>query len=598
MLLRKVLALAIAVMSLPVIPCAQAEELFKGTYDMSEVKPDAENGVVFEQEVPDGDYTVTVTTGGNSETNANVYINGGERVRAYTLAAGEVQENEQPVVPLDGKITVQVKGTNPNVTEIEIEQLPNRTEKGEKPTIYIAGDSTAQTYDHKSVYPQTGWGQVFAEYFTDDIIIENRSMGGRSLKSYNNDGRLDRILTEMHPGDYVFIQFGINDGAVNKPERYISVEDYKVLLTEKYIGEIRKRGGIPVLLTATAAAWYDEEKGEFMESRQDYAVPTKEVAAETGAILLDVNDSMTVVWNEMANRNRAEKVFDCYFICEPLESKAYPAGTDDHTHLNEKGADAVAMLVAYMALGALPELDEYFKYYEEFSDISGHWGEGSIIIAQNMGVVDGVGDGKFEPDRSVTRAEYLKMIMEMCKNSGHAYREGECLDATNDDWYCYYLQSALDKDLIPETMIEDCKKEAVTKVLAEATEEKEAVTIDINVYSGKFNGNTAITREEMAALTMNCVSYQLKNDTEHGGLSEREDGGALVDIDDVSPEYKNAVEAAFNYLIISGNDENMFLPKSNLTRAEAATVMRNIYGSMLFYSAEKLVEETGFGTGR
>ena len=52
-------------------------------------------------------------------------------------------------------------------------------------------------------------------------------MGGRSSKSYDNDGRLDRILTEMHPGDYVFIQFGINDGAENKPERYISVEDYK-----------------------------------------------------------------------------------------------------------------------------------------------------------------------------------------------------------------------------------------------------------------------------------------------------------------------------------------------------------------------------------
>ena len=90
--------------------------------------------------MPDGDYTVTVTTGGKTETNANIYINGGERVRAYTLEAGKTQENEQPVVPKDGKITVQVKGDNPNVTEIDIEQLPTR-EKAEKPTIYIAGDS-------------------------------------------------------------------------------------------------------------------------------------------------------------------------------------------------------------------------------------------------------------------------------------------------------------------------------------------------------------------------------------------------------------------------------------------------------------------------
>ena len=76
------------------------------------------------------------------------------------------------------------------MTEIDIEQLPTR-EKAEKPTIYIAGDSTAQTYNYTKVYPQTGWGQVFADYFNDDIIIENRAMGGRSSKSYDNDGQRD-----------------------------------------------------------------------------------------------------------------------------------------------------------------------------------------------------------------------------------------------------------------------------------------------------------------------------------------------------------------------------------------------------------------------
>ncbi|MGN1116178.1 MAG: rhamnogalacturonan acetylesterase, partial [Candidatus Ornithomonoglobus sp.] len=293
MKLRKILACVLAAVAVPVIPGVYAAELFSGTYSEKDFKLDKENGVVFEQAVPDGDYTVTVRTGGDSETNANIYINGGERVRAYTLEAGQTQDNEQPVVPKDGKITVQVLGENPNVTEIDIEQLPERTEPGEKTTIYIAGDSTAQTYDYTKAYPQTGWGQVFGDYFTDDVVVENRAMAGRSSKSYDNDGRLDKILTEMHPGDYVFIQFGINDGAAAKPERYISVEDYKKLITDKYIGEVKKRGGIPVLLTPTAASWWDEENNCFMESRQDYAEPTREIAEETGIEFIDINDIMT-----------------------------------------------------------------------------------------------------------------------------------------------------------------------------------------------------------------------------------------------------------------------------------------------------------------
>ena len=81
-----------------------AKELFSETVDMTKVKPDKDDGVVYERELENGDYTVTVTTGGKTETKANIYINGGERVRAYTLEAGKTQENPQPVVITDGKL--------------------------------------------------------------------------------------------------------------------------------------------------------------------------------------------------------------------------------------------------------------------------------------------------------------------------------------------------------------------------------------------------------------------------------------------------------------------------------------------------------------
>lgn len=572
MKLKKILSLILAssVMGTIMAPVVKAEELYYEIFDMTSVKADSEDGIVKEVEVPDGDYTVTVTTGGDTETQANIYINGGERVRAYTLEAGKTQENEQSVVPKDGKITVQVIGENPNVTEIEIKELPPR-EKAENPTIYIAGDSTAQTYNYETVYPQTGWGQMLGDYFTDEVKIENRAMAGRSSKSYDNDGRLDKILTEMCPGDYVFIQFGINDGAENKPERYISVEDYKKLITEKYMGEVEKRGGIPVLMTASAAGWWDEENNNFMESRQDYADPTREIAEETDCKFIDINRIMTDKWNTM-DKN---EVLSGYFVCEMLESKAYPVGTNDTTHMKAKGADLTASLVAEAVKTEIPELAQYLKGEETFTDIDGHWAETYIKALSDKGIVEGDGSGKFKPEDTVTRGEFLKMAMDAAGIVGHAYREGECLDAENSDWYCYYLQGALDKDLIPEKMIDNCKVKKVTKTLAEATEESEAVTADVNVYTGEFNGDTAITREEMAVIAMNCLSYAIKNSDEEMDITPFPSVVGFVD-SDIYEEYVNSIDGAVSYSLVEGMGEGIFAPKDNLTRAQAATVINRL----------------------
>ena len=571
MKIRKIISaiLTMSVMSACMIPIAKADGLYSEKFDMTKVKADKTDGVTKEVEVPDGDYTVTVTTG-KTETNANIYINGGERVRAYTLEAGKTQENEQPVVPKDGKITVQVKGDNPNVTEIDIEQLPTR-EKAEKPTIYIAGDSTAQTYNYTKVYPQTGWGQVFADYFNDDIIIEDRAMGGRSSKSYDNDGRLDRILTEMHPGDYVFIQFGINDGAENKPERYISVEDYKKLITDKYIGEVEKRGGTPVLMTANAAAWWDEENNCFMESRKDYADPTREIAEETGCKFIDENKIVTDAWNSMS-KNR---VLSGYFVCEPLESKAYPSGTNDTTHMKAKGAKRVAKLIADAIPENVPELAKYLRGDETFTDIQGHWAEDVIKTLAENDKVSGVGDGKFNPDGTVTRAEFLKMAMDSFGIVGHAYRDGECLDATNDDWYCYYLQGALDKDIIPKEMIENCDFTNVTKTLKESTEKEKAVRANVNVYTGKFYGDKPITREEMAVIATRCKNYKMRNWRDWDN-ERRYPIFSFKDSDEIDEKYISYVVEAYDLNYIDGMEDGRFAPKENLTRAQAAVVMNNL----------------------
>ncbi len=566
--------IAVSVMAGALVIPTSADELFIGVYTEEDFIIGEENDVRLEAEVPDGDYEVEIKTGGETKTEASIYINGGERVAKYTLKEGQMCESNQPAVPKDGKIDIQVLGKNPNVTEISVKQIEKRG-RGEIPTIYIAGDSTSQVYNYETDYPMTGWGQLLYEFFGDGINIENRSMGGRSIKSYNNDGRLDAILTQMHEGDYVFIQFGINDAVEDDPVRYTSVEEYEKLLREKYVGEIRKRGGVPVLLTPSAAGWWDEENNCFKESRQEYAEPTRRIAAELGCSLIDINKMMTDTWNEMG-----KDALSCYFICEPLESGIYPEGEEDFNHMKAKGAEITARLIANAVGENVPELSKYLKGGEVFSDISGHWAEDAINALAEQNILHGVGDGKFDPDGNVTRAELLKMIMDTVEIPGHAYREGECFEVKQSDWYCYFVQGAADKGLIPPYMLG--KGTTLYKTNKEISK---TASTEIYRYSAlsatgakqTFNGDKPITREEMAALIMSCMDYKMKDSADWKQMAQDYDTG-FADEKDIDAHYINAVQAAHFHEYISGMENNKFEPKSMLTRAQAAMIISRLAG--------------------
>lgn len=522
---------------------------------------DAEKGINFAVDVPDGDYQVKVINGGETASKANIYINEGERVRVFDIEAGKYAENTQPVLPKDGKITIQVKGEGAKLNAVEITQLPARTEKGEKPTIYIAGDSTAQTYKDTD-YPQTGWGQVAADYFTDDVIVENRSMGGRSTKSYNNDGRLDRILTELKPGDYVFIQFGHNDGS-SKPERYISPDDFKTLLTEKYVGETIKRGGIPVLLTPTPHYSPDETTGQFSETIIDYSNKTREVAAETGSALLDIHKEAVARWNELGK----EKVKGFYFINEPNESAKYPEGTDDHTHFKEAGAREIAKITAKSVKNNVPALAPFAYDYEnppkkDFSDMKNHWAQETVAAMAQAELVNGVSETEFAPEKQVTRAEFLAMAMRAAGLTGHAWRKDGCYtDVKETDWYRFYVQSAYDKKCINDGMISN----------------------------HAFVGDSAITREEMASIAVAvCNSVDASIMEKLAGQEPSQDEayttrGIVAGMDELSAwsgndMYQAVISGLVNGVALADREGSSLAPKDTATRAQAATIIYRLYG--------------------
>ncbi len=209
-----------------------------------------------------------------------------------------------------------------------------------------------------------------------------------------------------------------------------------------------------------------------------------------------------------------------------------------------------------------------------FSDSSGHWAETYINALSESGVVNGVTDTKFEPEGIVTRAQYLKMIMEAVGVPAAEYRYGECLDASAGDWYAPYLQAALDAGLIPESMITGMD----IKVEYEVDENGSAVSSKV-IYSGAFNGNLPITREEMAVLTQYFYQYSKTVLTDERVEFDNKSADSFSDSADISDWAKISVSQAVENGFIKGMDDGTFMPKATATRAQAAAIIYRVINS-------------------
>ncbi|MEQ8472228.1 MAG: rhamnogalacturonan acetylesterase [Marinoscillum sp.] len=235
--------------------------------------------------------------------------------------------------------------------------------------IYLVGDSTmadyADNYDPeknymKTRYPVTGWGQVFQPLFstgdlvvfeelfkTDSVIIDDRARGGRSTRTFFQEGRWRNVYESLNPGDVVMMQFGHNDAAEKKPERYVDIDGYKEFL-RLFVDQSRQKGAIPIILTPVARN-YPWKDGHLENVHGEYPSAAKEVADELNTLFIDLNQLSMDAFSEKGR----EYVTDKYFM--NLDSglyEAYPDGQNDNTHFQPEGAKVVAKLV-YEAMKSL-----------------------------------------------------------------------------------------------------------------------------------------------------------------------------------------------------------------------------------------------------
>ncbi|MBQ9787522.1 MAG: rhamnogalacturonan acetylesterase [Lentisphaeria bacterium] len=201
--------------------------------------------------------------------------------------------------------------------------------------IYLAGDSTMADYPAEHA-PQTGWGQALRRYAKEGVKVHNFARGGRSSKSFRNEGRWATLLNQVSPGDYVFIQFAHNDAHQGEKNAYRHSDpetEYPENLRQ-YIRDVRAKKATPIICTPIVFMSYRDGKITQSDYFAKYSAAARKVAAEEKADLIDLNE-----WskNELT-RLGAEKAKTYYMWLEAGKYKKFPQGIKDSCHLQENGA--------------------------------------------------------------------------------------------------------------------------------------------------------------------------------------------------------------------------------------------------------------------
>lgn len=242
----------------------------------------------------------------------------------------------------------------------------NRSGKKKKVTrVWLIGDSTMTDYSQESDYktkrfPIMGWGQVFQPFMcsdslkqirniisTDSAIVDDRARGGRSTRSFFEEGRWSEIYRILQPGDVVMIQFGHNDASQSKGERYVSIPGYKEFL-RLYVTQSREKGALPILITPVARN-YPWQDGKLSNTHGDYPDAMKEVADELSVYLIDLNE---LSMEFFSSKGQDYSTTNYFMNFPPGLYEAYPEGSKDNTHFQPEGAFEVANLI-YQAMKGL-----------------------------------------------------------------------------------------------------------------------------------------------------------------------------------------------------------------------------------------------------
>ncbi len=175
-----------------------------------------------------------------------------------------------------------------------------------------------------------------------------------------------------------------------------------------------------------------------------------------------------------------------------------------------------------------------------FSDIAGHWGRDSILDTEKF-IRFLAEDGKFMPNKALTRSEFVLMLQKSLGIQIMYFKETDISeffsDVTNEDEFASALY-----DMVISNIIDD---------------------VDL------FRPDDILKREEMVHYIMNAYRYKGGDTYKLIELAYK----PFADDDSINPEFSGDISLADYYGIIKRPVSNKFFAKDTATRAQGATVI-------------------------
>ena len=172
-----------------------------------------------------------------------------------------------------------------------------------------------------------------------------------------------------------------------------------------------------------------------------------------------------------------------------------------------------------------------------FDDMdSAIWASDAVNAMVEKGIINGDGNGHFRPNDTVTREEFVKMLV---LASGLYNKNAKCnfSDVPSDAWYYSYVASAVSGGIVK------------------------------GISDNEFGSGRTLTREDMAVM-----AYRIAP----GILPNRADI-TFDDEDGISDYAKDAIHKLYRANYINGMGDGSFAPKGTATRAQAAQIIYNLF---------------------